>query len=261
MEALYAFMRTIDDIADDDSILPGIRRQRLERWRDWRNQDSPIVPALIQTVERYRIPEDCLTETITGVEQDLEFTPLNDWSDLEQYCGRVAGTVGQACVCIWETSPSAAPPSNLAFWAQQQSYAVQLTNILRDIVEDARQGRCYLPATLLAQNGWAVSDFISQTLELSRSAGKLQPMNGGRSHALSESEFLAILQPVIERAGQSYAASAPLQESLTAIGRQSNGLIRRVYGKLFEKIRKNPIQILYTRIRLNWLEKLLAVLG
>lgn len=260
MEALYAFMRTVDDIADDESVPATVRRERLELWRDWRRQDSPIVPALTETVDRFAIDPACLTETISGMEQDIEFQPIEDWPDLERYCARVAGTVGQACVAIWGTTLPKEQTGALTAWIGQQSYAVQLTNILRDIVEDARNGRCYLPVSLLSQFGLTVPEFIAGTLNLTTEFPQ-GDLSSPKASCLSIDVFRLIVETVLPLAEQGYEASRPLQSALSGPGRRSNGLIRGVYGKLFHKIRKDPTQILYRRVRLNWFEKLLVLFG
>lgn len=144
LHAVYAFCRLADDVADDPT-LRGDRQRLLERWRaelaaayrgDARH---PVGIALGDAVRRFRLPEEVFADLLRGVESDLRGEPIETWADLERYCYRVASTVGLLLVRIL----GARSPDSLEY-ARQMGIAVQLTNVLRDVGEDAAAGRIYL---------------------------------------------------------------------------------------------------------------------
>ncbi|HEY8493292.1 MAG TPA: presqualene diphosphate synthase HpnD [Myxococcota bacterium] len=144
LHAVYAFCRLADDVADDPT-LRGDRQRLLERWRaelaaayrgDARH---PVGVALGDAVRRFRLPEEVFVDLLRGVESDLRGEPIETWADLERYCYRVASTVGLLLVRIL----GARSPDSLEY-ARQMGIAVQLTNVLRDVGEDAAAGRIYL---------------------------------------------------------------------------------------------------------------------
>ena len=186
MWALYAFMRHTDDLADGPAgdhspqVALGEWREALEselgrakkeegterreegreRREERREKDSPgdhsslfpplssllpspssLLPALADTVRRFGIPPEHLRAVIDGVEMDLEGRRYETFDELRQYCERVASAVGMACIHIWGFSGHEAfEPARAA------GIALQITNILRDLKEDAEDGRLYLPA-------------------------------------------------------------------------------------------------------------------
>ena len=158
MCALYAFLRQTDDLSDSaDSATD--RRAALETWRESLERatrgafDDPLLPALADTMAGYSIPVDHLHAVIDGVEMDLEPLEYETFDELEAYCHRVASAVGLACLCIWgTTSERALEP------ARQCGVAFQLTNILRDLKEDAARGRVYLPREDLARFDYSSDD-------------------------------------------------------------------------------------------------------
>lgn len=154
MYALYAFCRVVDDIVDEPDEESNQRR-RLDEWRrqiDLLYDDQPTHPiarALAQSVKTYDLPKDEFLAIIDGMAMDLGagLRPTN-WDALELYCRRVAGAVGMISVNIFGVAPHIGPDLAVA-----QGEALQLTNILRDLAEDAAIGRLYLPADLLIEHG------------------------------------------------------------------------------------------------------------
>jgi phytoene synthase len=149
MNALYAFARLTDDIADEPGE-PADKRASLDAWSKSLNlalsgiYSHSIHMALHDTVHRYGIPREHLFDLIVGVEMDLEPIRFATFEELGLYCHRVAGVVGLACIRIWGLMPGrtfeeAETPAEAA------GIAFQLTNILRDLAEDRDRGRCYLP--------------------------------------------------------------------------------------------------------------------
>ena len=158
IHAIYAFCRLADDIADDPA-LQGDRRKLLARWRceleaAYRGKaEHPVGIALGDTVHRFALPEALFAELLDGVEFDLSGAEIETFDELAGYCHQVASTVGLMLVrVIGRASPEALD------YADQMGIAVQLTNILRDIGDDAKAGRIYLPSEDLARFGVDPSD-------------------------------------------------------------------------------------------------------
>jgi phytoene synthase len=156
--ALYDFARQVDDEADgSNGSAAGLRRHRERAHRCAQGLHSdPVTLVLARAVDRYGIPEHELQALIDGVEMDLVRTRYATWAELERYCRLVASTVGRMCVRVFGfTSPVALE------LADQLGIALQLTNILRDVREDAAMGRVYLPAEDLDRFGVREQDLLA----------------------------------------------------------------------------------------------------
>ena len=171
MCAVYAFMRYCDDLSDE----PGATQSAMDRWSgalrdalDGRPDAHPVWPAFLDAVERYKIPHEYFHAMIEGVASDLKPVHIATFEDLYQYCYRVASVVGLTTIHIFGfTSPEAIP------LAEKCGIAFQLTNILRDVKEDAELGRVYLPGEDLQRFGVTVEE-LAQGLRRSeeRRVGK-----------------------------------------------------------------------------------------
>ena len=143
LHAIYAFCRLADDIADDPGVR-GDRRRLLERWRAelmdayLGKARHPVGIALGDAVHRFRLPQDVFLDLLRGVESDLLGESMETFEDLRRYCYRVASTVGLLVVHVLE----ARSPRSFEY-AEMLGIAVQLTNVLRDVGEDAATGRIY----------------------------------------------------------------------------------------------------------------------
>jgi phytoene synthase len=168
IQALYAFLRTTDNIVDADD--DGARLATLEHWRLrsrrlGADQDHPVLRAWADTRERYGVPQALAEELIDGVKMDLTVSRYADFAALERYCYRVASTVGLmsmqiiGCVDDRPATLAAAAPC-----AARLGLAMQLTNILRDVGEDARAGRIYLPQDELRAAGCREGDILTGTI-------------------------------------------------------------------------------------------------
>jgi phytoene synthase len=146
--ALYAFARRVDDVADDPRLPPEARRARLEAIRadlaglgDPPSSD-PVLVALADAVSRFAVPPETLADLVAGGLMDAERTRYADWDELREYCRCVAGSVGVACAAVYgPREPALARPL-----AETLGLALQQINIMRDVPEDWRLGRVYLPA-------------------------------------------------------------------------------------------------------------------
>jgi phytoene synthase len=156
--ALYGLFRTLDDLVDETDAGTLAREQALAElaaWRAWLRSpeaqppEHALVPAFLDTVNRYRIPGHYFVELIDGLEGDVAGCRFSDFAELALYCYRVAATVGLAmCHVLGATSNQARTH------AVELGVAMQLTNILRDVQEDLEHGRVYLPKDELAVAGW-----------------------------------------------------------------------------------------------------------
>ncbi len=162
MFAIYAFCRDVDDIADGD-LPAGEQRLALQGWREeigrlWDGSpESPIGRALLDAKTRYRLNRADLEAIIDGVEMDAAWSARPpDRATLELYCSRVAGAVGLLSIKVFGDDSPDARRGALAL-----GYALQFTNILRDLAEDAARGRLYLPRELLDRFGVPPGDPVS----------------------------------------------------------------------------------------------------
>ena len=161
LHAIYAFFRLADDIADDPEIA-GNRTALLARWREelddaFRGKAQHAVGvALSDTIERFELPESVFLDLLAGVEFDLADGPIETFDDLRLYCYRVASTVGLLVVRILGFEN----PRSLEF-AETLGIAVQLTNVLRDVGDDASTGRIYLPKAELERFGVSTESILA----------------------------------------------------------------------------------------------------
>lgn len=254
-EVLYAFMRHTDDLADNAHSVE-LRRTALANWRAAlqgavkRQFDPPIrhqaphgpteapddpsggnlLPALADVVERFRIPVAYLSAVIDGVEMDLRKRRYETFEELRAYCERVASAVGLACIHVWGfRGREALEP------ARKSGIALQLTNILRDLKEDAAADRVYLPVEDLRQCGYSVD-------ELKRG------VEGER--------FCRLMELQIGRAERFYREGAELMRWLKPAGRRTFGMMMATYRSLLEKIKRRPADVLRCRVCLSRPEKL-----
>jgi phytoene synthase len=160
--ALYAFCREVDDIADEVTDA-GVARTKLAWWRTEianlfaGHPQHPVAQALAPFLKPYRIDAARLNEIIDGMEMDLVQHRYADFEALKLYCHRVAGVVGQLSASIFGYSN----PSTLEY-AENLGIAFQLTNIIRDVGEDARRDRVYLPADELARFELGAEDIVAR---------------------------------------------------------------------------------------------------
>src|SRR5213078_2518444 len=234
-EALYAFARRSDDIVDSPDPLDN-RRQRLARWRVELREalaghaEDPILVALADTVSRFVVPQHLLSRILDGVEMDLNQTSYATYADLRRYCEHVASAVGLACLAIWGCRDDEA-----ILPAADCGVAFQLTNILRDIQEDGRRGRVYLPHDELARFGVAPVDWLG---------------------AVGTSKLRELLMFQCQRAAGLFDAGRRTERYLDVGPRRVFHLMWATYRRILAHIERDPLVILRQRVALSRVEKL-----
>ena len=232
MCAIYAFMRYCDDLSDE----PGATRAAIDRWRaemedaiEGRFSGKPVWPAFHHTVRRFGIPHEYFREMIEGVASDLEPRRFQTFDELYRYCYQVASVVGLTIIHIFGFDTRSALPL-----AEKCGVAFQLTNILRDIREDAGNGRVYLPLEDLERFGVTEEDLRA----------------GNRSDA-----FLQLMRFEAARARVYYTESAPLLDLIHPRSRPSLWALVSIYSGLLDRIERTNYDVFARRVRLSSLEK------
>ncbi|MFF4222217.1 presqualene diphosphate synthase HpnD [Streptomyces abikoensis] len=251
MSALYAFSRRIDDIGDG-TLDPESKRLRLEDARttldriragDIDEDDTdPVAVALAHAVRRFPIPIGGLDELIDGVQMDVRGETYETWDELAHYCRCVAGAIGRLSLGIFGTVPGARDTARAPEYADTLGLALQLTNILRDVREDAANGRTYLPSEDLAKFGCSAG-FHSA----------LPPAGA---------DFTGLVHFEVRRARALFAEGMKL---LPMLDRRSGACVAAmsgIYRRLLERIAEEPTAVLRGRVSLPGHEKaLVAVRG
>ena len=237
MCAIYAFMRYSDDLSDE----PGASRDALDRWRSalvdalgGRFDGYPAWPAFHDAVTRYRIPHEYFFQMIEGISSDLAPRHMANFQELYRYCYQVASVVGLSTIHVFGfDSPVALP------LAEKCGVAFQLTNILRDIGEDAGRGRIYLPAEDLERFGVSAED-----------------LKAGRP----TENFLRLMRFEAQRARLYYDESKPLVGLIHPRTRSALRALIGIYSGLLERIERTNFDVFSRRISLSPIEKCWIVL-
>ena len=233
--ALYAFCREVDDVVDN-AVDMSIARTKLAWWRGEIGQafggtpTHKVTEALRQPIIDFALPLEHFLAIIDGMQMDLEQTRYVDFEALRLYCHRAAGVVGLLAAPIFGYSD----PRTLDY-AAKLGLALQLTNIIRDVGEDARRGRIYLPQTDLQQFGVPAASIL-----------RTEYAPG----------FEALMKFQIDRAHDAYAQAL---EALPAVDRRAQrpGLIMTaIYRTLLDEIERENGRVLHQRIALTPLRKL-----
>jgi len=249
--AVYAYMRRCDDIADDTKLPAYERRQRLEAWLDAFHRsesghptDDPVLLALTDTQRRFKIPVELLDQLAFGTGMDIqdgegpaagELQVLyQTFADLRLYCYRVASVVGLVCIRIFGYRD----PSAEAL-AENLGLAFQLTNIIRDIQEDAAMGRIYLPAEDLAR-------FEITPAEL-------------RQREIPE-RLRWLLAAEADRAREYYTSARELIQLIDEDSQPALWVLVTIYRRLLEKISDRKYDVFGKKISLTVREKV-TILG
>jgi phytoene synthase len=249
--AVYAFMRRCDDIADDPTLSAADRRQRLDAWVDAFHAalsglptDDPILLALTDAQRRFAISIGLLDQLAFGTAMDTEETNTDpsipsrpvqyrSFQELERYCYNVASVVGLVCIRIFGYKDPAAEPL-----AEKIGLAFQLTNIIRDVKEDADLGRVYLPEDDLAQFGLTSADLATPD------PARIRPL----------------LELEAQRAFENYKAATALIPLIDEDSQPALWVLVTIYRSLLEKIVRLNYDVFTRRVSLTTREKL-TILG
>ncbi|MDE2599485.1 MAG: presqualene diphosphate synthase HpnD [Rhodocyclaceae bacterium] len=233
--ALYALCREVDDVVDEAHD-PQVARAKLAWWRteiaaSYEGKAShPVTQALTASIQHFKLPRERLLEIVDGMEMDLDQNRFLDFKALQLYCYRVASVVGLLAAEIFGYRN----PDTLKY-AHDLGMAFQLTNIIRDVGEDARRGRVYLPLEELKQFNVSVADILN---------------------ARHSENFVALMNFQADRAEQYYMqalAQLPPEDRKS----QRTGLIMAaIYRTLLKEIRRDGFLVLDRRTSLTPLRKL-----
>jgi phytoene synthase len=233
--AFYAFCREVDDVADEVKDV-GVARTKLAWWRTEvanlfaGHPQHPVTKALAPFAQPYGLDAARMNEIIDGMEMDLTHHRYPDFGALKLYCHRVAGVVGQLSATIFGYTN----PSTLEY-AENLGIAFQLTNIIRDVGEDARRDRVYLPQDELAREGLTAEDIIAR--------------RGGDS-------FVRVMQAQAGRARSYYEAAYAKLAPEDRKSQRAGLIMAAIYGTLLDEIRRDDFAVLEQRIGLTPLRKL-----
>jgi len=238
--AVYAFMRYCDDISDGDFSVE-TKRAALQRWRAQLNavfSDSllvdPILPAFRDTVRRYSIPAQYFHWIINGAEMDLDVSRYETFDELYTYCFHVAAAVGLVCLQIFGFGEERAKKL-----AEYCGIAFQLTNILRDIKEDLRMGRIYLPLEDLKRFGYTAEEL------------RLGVINN---------RFRGLMKFEVDRARRYYDAARALIPLIDPASRPTLWAMMVIYERILDRIVERGYDVFSAPIRLSRCEKISIML-
>jgi 15-cis-phytoene synthase len=251
--AVYAFMRRADDLSDDESLSIADRRTALQGWLSGWHQalagaptQDPVFLALLDAQRRFVIPPQLLDQLVQGTATDLEPSSVGSgrlsayatFADLYRYCYLVASVVGLVCIRIFGYLDPRAEKL-----AEETGIAFQLTNILRDVREDAQRGRLYLPLEDLERCGVT--------------ATSMTEISSGRQLTPQQRQVLAIQA---ERAGQFYKSAEALLPLISPDSRAAMWVLVTIYHRLLRHIEQRNFDVFSARIRVPAYEKL-SILG
>ena len=245
--AIYAFMRKADDLSDDETIPREQRLHNLQGWQSaWHNAagsgetTDPVFIAVRDATRRYSIPLGLLDELIAGTTSDLKANPDDapdtyaTFADLYRYCYLVASVVGLVCIRIFGYTDPAAEKL-----AEETGVAFQLTNILRDVAEDAERGRVYLPLEDLAAHNVTLESILHRA----------------QGSPPSQSER-ALVAEIAARAERYYHSAQKLLPLIDRESRPALWVLVTIYHTLLRRIEESEYDVFSTRVAVPTRQKL-----
>jgi 15-cis-phytoene synthase len=240
--AFYAFCREIDDVVDEVSD-PGVAQAKLDWWRQQVQRsfagqapDHPALQALLPHATIYGITAQHLLQVIEGCQMDLDQSRYLDFANLQRYCHLVAGVVGEVAARIFgQTDPATTE------YAHRLGLAFQLTNIVRDVGEDAVRGRIYLPVNELQRFDVKAHELLKR---------------GTTSDASFAQRFEALMRFQIERALAGYDEALALLPGVDRQAQKPGLMMASIYRTLLQEIAADPQLVLTQRVSLTPLRKL-----
>ena len=237
--ALYAFCREVDDVVDE---IPdrSVAAVKLAWWRDEVDRldagepTHPVTRALQPHLASYGIRRRQLVEVIDGMQMDLDQTRYLDFEGLRLYCRRVAGVIGELSASIFGYQD----PRTLQY-ADELGLAFQLTNIIRDVGEDARAGRVYIPLDDLQRHGLATHQLLA-----------------ARAADQESDAFRAMMREQVRRARHHYRHAFELLPEVDRRAQRPGLIMSAIYSALLEEIERDGYRVLTQRIALTPVRKL-----
>ena len=244
--AIYAFMRKADDLSDDESLSREERRRQLDAWlaawhaaREGAATVDPVFVAVRDAAARFKIPYSLLDELVAGTTMDLE-APASDvpdtyatFADLYRYCYLVASVVGLVCIRIFGYSDPRAEKL-----AEETGIAFQLTNILRDVAEDAERNRIYLPLEDLAAHNVSVDQLLHHSKDRPTAEERL------------------LLKSIASRAESYYQSAQQLLPLIDAESRPALKVLVSIYHQLLKRIEQANYDVFSERASVPTVQKL-----
>ena len=233
--AFYAFCREVDDVVDD-MVDAGVAATKLAWWQNevskaFGGQPShPVLKALMPHTQAYDIRAAHLLAVIQGCQMDLEQTRYLDYPNLERYCHLVAGVVGEVAAGIFGRTQA-----QTIEYAHTLGQALQLTNIIRDVGEDAMRGRIYLPVNELQQFDVKAHEILKRTYS---------------------DRFTALMQFQAQRAHGLYDKALALLPDADKRSQKPGLMMASIYRALLREIEADNFQVLHQRVRLTPVRKL-----
>lgn len=238
--AAYAFGRACDDASDEDipvaekqTLLEGIRQQL--RAGEAGDASGPVMLALVDSAKAFAIPYKYLHEVVDGVEMDLTKTRYANFKELREYCYKVASVIGLISVEIFEHEDN----PKVTEYSIDLGLAMQLTNIMRDVREDAERGRIYLPQDEIKRFGYSEEELLAGTMN--EAFKKLMAFQAQRAHDYFESGLK--LLPLLARDARACPA-----------------VLGGVYRRLLDRIEDSNFDVFERRIGLSKTEKIMIML-
>lgn len=233
--ALYAFCREVDDVVDECSD-SGVARMKLQWWRDEIGRvfesrpQHPVGHALAAQIDDYNLPREYFLEIIDGMEMDLDLHRYESYKELALYCYRVAGVVGLLSAEIFGYRNR-----QTLKYATELGTALQLTNILRDVHEDARRGRIYLPREAMARCGVNEQDILSF------------------QHT---PQAQVLFEEILQRARRHYRSALELLPDEDRHAQRAGLIMAAIYQATLDELERDGLRVLERRVALTPLRKL-----
>ncbi|GJQ64150.1 MAG: phytoene synthase [Melioribacteraceae bacterium] len=241
MHTVYAFCRKTDDIIDEGNIPDDIRYEQLRKWRVelekglYGNSDFSLLNKLSTIIKKFNIPFEPFFELIKGMEMDLQKRSYVTVDDLMEYCYYVASTVGLMCIEIFGYKNKSAVD-----FAINLGYALQLTNIMRDVKVDAEIGRIYLPSDLMTKFGYSEKDIFANNYN---------------------SNYLALMNELSTRAHDYFDKANENLDFEDKPAMFAARAMQHIYFNLLKKLEKKEFNVFEERINVSKLQKTGIALG
>ena len=241
MNTVYAFCRETDDIVDENDFTDSVRYENLAKWRTelenglQGNSSIPLLNNLAKTINQFSIPTKPFFDLIKGMEMDLQQTRYSTFDDLMEYCYRVASTVGLMSIEIFGYRNTSTRE-----YAINLGYALQLTNIIRDVKKDASIGRIYLPLEDLKKFNYSEDELFSNVYN---------------------ENFIALMSFEVNRAKEYFEKANRVLDISDRRSLFSARAMQHIYFNLLKKIEAKKFDVFSQNIKVGKAEKVVIALG